>query len=46
MLHNNIDPIVISGFVPLTTVDYPDHLSAVVFCQGCPFRSNLRYNSS
>lgn len=46
MLHHNIDPLVISGFVPLTTIDYPDHLSAVVFCQGCPFRCHYCHNPS
>lgn len=46
MLNNNIDPLVISGFVPLTTIDYPDHLSAVVFCQGCPFRCHYCHNPS
>ena len=25
----------IGGFVPFTLVDYPEHISAVVFCQGC-----------
>ncbi len=26
----------IGGFTPFTTIDYPDHMSAVVFCQGAP----------
>ena len=25
----------IGGFVPFTLVDYPEHISAVIFCQGC-----------
>ena len=25
----------IGGFVPFTLVDYPEHISAIVFCQGC-----------
>jgi len=33
----NASSLVVGGFVPLTTIDFPDHLSAVIFCQGCPF---------
>lgn len=25
----------IGGFVPFTLVDYPEHISAIIFCQGC-----------
>lgn len=32
------------GFVPLTTVDYPGELSAVVFAQGCPWRCRYCHN--
>jgi pyruvate formate lyase activating enzyme len=35
----------IGGFVPFTTVDYPGHLSAVVFCQGCPWRCTYCHNT-
>lgn len=31
----------IGGLQPLTTLDYPDHLACVVFCQGCAW--NCRY---
>ena len=34
----------IGGVVPLSTTDYPDHLSAVVFCQGCPWRCGYCHN--
>ena len=34
----------VGGFVPFTTVDYPDHLAAVVFCQGCPWRCGYCHN--
>ncbi len=34
----------IGGFVPFTTVDYPNHLSAVIFCQGCPWRCRYCHN--
>jgi pyruvate formate lyase activating enzyme len=30
--------------VPFTTTDYPGHLSAVVFCQGCPWRCGYCHN--
>jgi pyruvate formate lyase activating enzyme len=30
--------------VPLSTTDYPDQLSAVVFCQGCPWRCAYCHN--
>lgn len=36
--------IIVGGFVPFTTIDYPGHLSAVVFTQGCPF--NCHYCSN
>lgn len=35
----------VGGFVPFTTVDYPDKLSAVVFCQGCAWRCTYCHNS-
>ncbi len=34
----------VGGFVPLTTLDYPDHLSCVVFCQGCAWRCRYCHN--
>jgi pyruvate formate lyase activating enzyme len=34
----------IGGIVPFTTVDYPDSLSAVLFCQGCPWRCLYCHN--
>ena len=38
------DDLVVGGLVPLTTVDFPNHLSAVVFCQGCPWRCSYCHN--
>jgi pyruvate formate lyase activating enzyme len=35
----------IGGLTPLTTVDYPGELSAVVFCQGCPWRCRYCHNA-
>jgi pyruvate formate lyase activating enzyme len=34
----------IAGLTPLSTTDYPDCLSAVVFCQGCPWRCGYCHN--
>ena len=34
----------IGGFTPFTTTDYPGHLAAVVFCQGCPWRCGYCHN--
>jgi len=36
----------VGGLVPMTTVDFPDRLSAVVFCQGCPLRCRYCHNGS
>ena len=37
-------PIQLGGMVPLTTIDYPDHLSCVLFCQGCAWRCHYCHN--
>lgn len=34
----------IGGLAAFTTVDYPDHLAAVIFCQGCPWRCGYCHN--
>ncbi|MFZ0787995.1 MAG: anaerobic ribonucleoside-triphosphate reductase activating protein [Chromatiaceae bacterium] len=34
----------VGGLTPLTTVDYPGELAAVVFFQGCPFRCSYCHN--
>lgn len=34
----------VGGLTPCTTIDYPDHLAAVVFCQGCPWRCGYCHN--
>lgn len=31
-------PLAISGLTRFSSVDYPGHIAAVVFCQGCPWR--------
>lgn len=37
-------PIAVAGLTQLTTVDYPGMLSAVLFCQGCPWRCGYCHN--
>lgn len=39
------DRLRIGGLTPLTTVDYPGKLAAVVFCQGCPWRCRYCHNT-
>ena len=34
----------IGGLTPFTTIDYPGKLSAVLFCQGCPWRCGYCHN--
>jgi pyruvate formate lyase activating enzyme len=36
--------ISIGGFVPFSTTDFPGQMSAVVFCQGCPWRCFYCHN--
>jgi pyruvate formate lyase activating enzyme len=35
----------IGGLVPFSTVDFPGRLSAVIFCQGCPWRCRYCHNT-
>ncbi len=39
------EPLRIGGLVPMTTIDFPDHLSAVVFTRGCNLRCQYCYNT-
>jgi pyruvate formate lyase activating enzyme len=38
------DELRVGGLTPLTTVDYPGELAAVVYCQGCPWRCRYCHN--
>jgi pyruvate formate lyase activating enzyme len=38
------EPLVVGGLVPFSSLDYPGHLAAVVFCQGCPWRCAYCHN--
>ncbi|MBL3591522.1 MAG: anaerobic ribonucleoside-triphosphate reductase activating protein [gamma proteobacterium endosymbiont of Lamellibrachia anaximandri] len=35
----------IGGLTPMTTIDYPGELAAVIFCQGCPWSCRYCHNS-
>ena len=37
--------LLIGGLVPFSSIDYPGHLAAVVFCQGCPWRCSYCHNT-
>lgn len=39
------DELQVAGFTPLTTIDYPGELAAVIFLQGCPWRCGYCQNS-
>lgn len=41
---NPADGLQIAGLVPLSTVDWPDHLVATVFLQGCPWNCFYCHN--
>jgi len=34
----------VAGLTPMTTLDYPGHLAAVIFLQGCPLRCGYCHN--
>jgi pyruvate formate lyase activating enzyme len=36
--------MVIGGLEKLTFLDYPEHLAAIIFTQGCNFRCHFCYN--
>ena len=38
------DSLQIAGLVPMSTVDWPDHLTATVFLQGCPWNCFYCHN--
>jgi pyruvate formate lyase activating enzyme len=37
--------LAVGGLTPLTTIDFPGRLAAVVFCQGCPWRCRYCQNT-
>jgi len=38
------DDLRIGGFEPFSTIDFPDRIAAVIFCQGCPLRCGYCHN--
>ena len=34
----------IGGITPLTSIDFPGRLAAVLYCQGCPWRCGYCHN--
>ena len=38
------NPMRIGGITPLTIIDFPGRLAAVVYCQGCPWRCSYCHN--
>lgn len=38
------EALIVGGVTPFTTIDFPDKLAAVVFCQGCPWRCAYCHN--
>lgn len=43
-VRNNAQALRIGGITSFSTADYPGQLSAVVFCQGCPWRCSYCHN--
>ena len=39
------DALRVGGLTPLTSLDYPGELAAVIFCQGCPWRCSYCHNN-
>ena len=37
--------LVVSGITPLTGIDFPGYLAAVIFLQGCPWRCRYCHNA-
>lgn len=44
--HRPADDLQIAGLVPMSTVDWPDHLVATVFLQGCPWNCFYCHNQA
>ena len=44
-MSNTLPVISIGGLTPFTTIDFPEHLAAVIFCQGCHWRCGYCHNS-
>ncbi|MBK1736304.1 anaerobic ribonucleoside-triphosphate reductase activating protein [Halorhodospira abdelmalekii] len=40
----SVQDLRVGGLSPCSTVDFPDALAAVIFCQGCPWRCHYCHN--
>jgi pyruvate formate lyase activating enzyme len=38
LVKSSLADLLVGGLVPFTTIDFPEHLAAVVFLRGCPWR--------
>ncbi len=43
-MNGSVGDLVIGGLEPLTTVDFPGKLAAVIFCQGCAWKCRYCHN--
>lgn len=43
-IHAGAERLRIGGITPLTSIDFPGRLAAVLFCQGCPWRCSYCHN--
>ncbi len=41
----NAERLRIGGLTPLSSLDYPDELAAVIYCRGCPWRCPYCHNA-
>lgn len=41
----NTTKLRVGGLTPLTSIDYPGKLAAVIYCQGCPWRCRYCHNT-
>ena len=44
LFHKNTASLKVGGVLPFSLIDYPNCLSAVIFCQGCPWRCRYCHN--
>lgn len=45
MKPKRMETLRVGGITPMTTIDFPGKLAAVVFCQGCPWRCSYCHNA-
>ena len=45
MNRHGSDLLEVGGLTPLTSIDYPGELAAVIYCRGCPWRCRYCHNA-